>query len=1004
MATEKMNFFRNPMALAVVLACVLGLVAVASLKLSPIYEGNGERVLHMSNGGEKEAPLAGAESSRELSYEWMVTRKTAFQNEYPLAAEFRSGPRNQKRNYRDWVDQQLMPGGNALDIQTNMLRLEPGNWGYANRFAKENPGTTILSTWRAAGGVPEGAYNPGDPLGSSTISFPGHWVTAPGTMLSQSIFAYSTTLPVVSTQNLEKGPALLVGVDNFGNELWDQFEYVLITSVGTGFINVRRQYNGSPPARAFSWSTSIRPLPWDSRSRTDYIVWFFNYSKYCPRDRFGQTAADIIARDMLDPLKPGGPLDRISGIDLASGPLTVPPDNADYDRDGRVDSDSVYYEGVETFYRRIRAVLGPDRFLTTSIDYSYLGLINGVNQEGLAEPDDPWDEVSETVNEVLAWRKLSPLPMISIAFQQHYAGNDKYLRVQLQRLLDGYSACLGMASDIETGGKDKNIDGIDFLNLIELYKGDAMEPRWLGRAVSMKRTALMTPNILGNAQSNTDWSRIIPALSVKRGSLSVQGNEMVLTPQSGSSGYVTLDLDFFLPNKSDFTVLMEVISDDDQIERRVLLPRVNVSTDTKGNRAKFTSKDYVPLTFLFRGASPGAVTIDFRFGKGGPIRFKALSVHAATDGLACEFERGVVVVNPSLEDEVFDFTRLFPNRRGFRRLSAPETFAAHGGDVDAEFQPQLQQAMQINNGQFITNTRAVPVLERNALFLIADSVTAVSGSLEVNGFELSSTGTPPPGPPPTRRPTRKPTSQPTRRPSQNAPTGRPTTRVVKSTRYPTQRPTLRPTRLTPRPTPRPTPLPLRPPTPAPVSAPTPNNSEHTLAKVCRPGGSCGTLQKCQGDCSSDNDCAGDLLCFQRNKRTIRTISGCDGKAKGGLDYCVDKNDYPEALHPHISAKASDYKNNIFARPPVSRPTPARPPTPQGNFSGTLVKVCSQSKGPCRILQKCEGDCDNDAHCAGGLVCFQRRKKDSRTVPTCNGLAEGGTDYCVDENDFFNKRK
>lgn len=751
MATEKMNLFRNPMALAVVLACVLGLVAVASLKLSPIYEGNGERVLHMSNGGEKEAPLAGAESSRELSYEWMVTRKTAFQNEYPLAAEFRSGPRNQKKNYEDWVDQQLMPGGNALDIQTNMLRLEPGNWGYANRFAAEHPETTILSTWRAAGGVPEGAYNPGDPLGSSTISFPGHWVTAPGTMLSQSIFAYSTTLPVVSTQNLEKGPALLVGVDNFGNELWDQFEYVLITSVGTGFINVRRQYNGSPPARAFSWSTSIRPLPWDSRSRTDYIVWFFNYSKYCPRDRFGQTAADIIARDMLDPLKPGGPLDRISGIDLASGPLTVPPDNADYDRDGRVDSDSVYYEGVETFYRRIRAVLGPDRFLTTSIDYSYLGLINGVNQEGLAEPDDPWDEVSETVNEVLAWRKLSPLPMISIAFQQHYAGNDKYLRVQLQRLLDGYSACLGMASDIETGGKDKNIDGIDFLNLIELYKGDAMEPRWLGRAVSMKRTALMTPNILGNAQSNTDWSRIIPALSVKRGSLSVQGNEMVLTPQSGSSGYVTLDLDFFLPNKSDFTVLMEVISDDDQIERRVLLPRVNVSTDTKGNRAKFTSKDYVPLTFLFRGASPGAVTIDFRFGKGGPIRFKALSVHAATDGLACEFERGVVVVNPSLEDEVFDFTRLFPNRRGFRRLSAPETFAAHGGDVDVEFQPQLWQAMQINNGQFITNTRAVPVLERNALFLIADPILP-SGILEVNGFELMGTGSFVSGPAPTPRP------------------------------------------------------------------------------------------------------------------------------------------------------------------------------------------------------------------------------------------------------------
>ena len=107
---------------------------------------------------------------------------------------------------------------------------------------------------------------------------------------------------------------------------------------------------------------------------------------------------DVIAIDMIEPLREGGPLDRISGLDLASGPLTVNPSNADYNLDGIADSDEIYRDGVKTFYQRIREVLGPDRVLTTSLDYEYVseGFINGVNQEGLAQPDDPW-EVSQAV-------------------------------------------------------------------------------------------------------------------------------------------------------------------------------------------------------------------------------------------------------------------------------------------------------------------------------------------------------------------------------------------------------------------------------------------------------------------------------------------------------------------------------------------------------------------------------------------------------------------------------
>ena len=188
------------------------------------------------------------------------------------------------------------------------------------------------------------------------------------------------------------------------------------------------------------------------------------------------------------------------------------------------------------------------------------------------------------------------------------------------------------------------------------------------------------------------------------------------------------------------------------------------------------------------------------------------------------------------------------------------------------------------------------------------------------------------------------------------------------------------------------------PQPSPITASTQiltawggGSKEPYLARVCRTDESCGNLQKCEGDCDSDRECSGDLLCLQRNKDSIRSVVGCGGSALGGLDYCVDKRDFPAELHPHISKKADDDKNNIFGRPYVSRPPPGMELT---SSRGKLTKVCSQTRGSCGKLEACEGDCDKDGDCAKGLVCLSRRKRDSRKVPSCDGVAQGGTDYCV----------
>ena len=78
---------------------------------------------------------------------------------------------------------------------------------------------------------------------------------------------------------------------------------------------------------------------------------------------------------------------------------------------------------------------------------------------------------------------------------------------------------------------------------------------------------------------------------------------------------------------------------------------------------------------------------------------------------------------------------------------------------------QLRQALELNNGQRITNTRSVVVPERNAIFLNADSVRS-KGVVEVKGFELlpgkSSSDNDNNEKRPTRSPTRNP---PTRAPT-----------------------------------------------------------------------------------------------------------------------------------------------------------------------------------------------------------------------------------------------
>uniref|UniRef100_A0A7S2HE95 Uncharacterized protein n=1 Tax=Helicotheca tamesis TaxID=374047 RepID=A0A7S2HE95_9STRA len=102
---------------------------------------------------------------------------------------------------------------------------------------------------------------------------------------------------------------------------------------------------------------------------------------------------------------------------------------------------------------------------------------------------------------------------------------------------------------------------------------------------------------------------------------------------------------------------------------------------------------------------------------------------------------------------------------------------------------------------------------------------------------------------------------------------------------------------------------------------------------------------CEGDCDSNADCDAGLICHLRND--LSEVPGCSGSGTAAWDYCV----IPPILHVKLDPSAT--------------------------------------------LGLCEGDCDSDADCNGGLKCYHRTAPDE-PIPGCSGTGTQAWDYCVDE--------
>ena len=200
-------------------------------------------------------------------------------------------------------------------------------------------------------------------------------------------------------------------------------------------------------------------------------------------------------------------------------------------------------------------------------------------------------------------------------------------------------------------------------------------------------------------------------------------------------------------------------------------------------------------------------------------------------------------------------------------------------------------------------------------------------------------------------------------------------------------------------TPLPTPLPTTAPTANPVQT---QQGQKEIKFVDNPPKK--PLAECEGDCDNDDECAGDLVCHQRDP--FGSVPGCTGGESSGnyRDYCI--NDSTASPTTSASPTHAPTMSSVPTVSPAPSVQPSLNPTPAPNSVSERFKLrlywspnyywqetrketfwCWQCRGGCKVNNLIEID-----HCSKADY-FQYYGEDSSYRPHSN------PELCVTEDGF-----
>jgi hypothetical protein len=382
---------------------------------------------------------------------------------------------------------------------------------------------------------------------------------------------------------------------------------------------------------------------------------FYNLSSACPKDRQGHDAADVFSGEIAEWFAPGGPLEHLNGIAGDVNYWVPSEQNWDVNNDGQPDGGIVngvnlWRLGDYKFLSEVRRAVGEGRLISSDGEFpgnqQEVGVMDGIESEGLVEPSDGFRGISRTINTHLYWLENTPRPHdFRYVVLKLENPADAKRGDQLRRLAIGTACCLGARTTAIPAG---------------LLPPAFAAPGSLGVPVGpMLRPVRDTPDLLHGAG--------LAAPLVAQGcTLTRAADRIEISPGAGSGPMVVTLKNLAVP-AGDLTVFaemqaldpMEGFGADTFVPRRVDVAFSKLPNYGEGRYDSYYSSLYgfigthrrSVMAFYLRRPQLPTQTLDVSFtieGRGRACLY-GLTAYGGADTLVRAFTHGVVAVNPSLQ-------------------------------------------------------------------------------------------------------------------------------------------------------------------------------------------------------------------------------------------------------------------------------------------------------------------------------------------------------------------
>ena len=587
------------------------------------------------------------------------------------------------------------------------------NIGFFSRFKQRNPDQLVLLHFNG---------NARDPRWESDRFFAGHWLYYNGTSITSDVPAEAgvteievadPTLFVVNMgryrdRNEDIGLCVL---DDDGKPDWSRSEQVQLVSVDrrTRRVRVRRGCFGTRP-RAFPAGKSYAAAhmtegPWGKRN---HLLWFYNYATCCPRDERGRTCAEVLVDHLAELFGAEGALSTFDGLEFDvlhfEAGHTQRRRGADGDADGTVDKGyhdglNAYGIGVVAFCRQLRDKLGEDRLILADgmgeRNQRAFGLLNGIESEGWPHLSDAavrdW---SGGLNRHFFWDRNARVPTFNyINHKFMVSGDAPGVRLRPDVPFSTHRLVFAVATFTNSAlcysfAPRNDPDGL-FGVWDELRMGTENRLGWLGkplgpavRLAARQRQLLQMP--VGPIRQA--WLKRFDGSNVRFAPEDDAVRVEAKDPNVSSLRFYLRDVPCAGP---DLVVLVAARGEPLRGCPSEVARMMHVGAAARGkpptcesqfmtwvNEEDFTS------SFYFSNNLSRRTDLEFVVEGPGPIRIGRIEAYAGPDALYREFERGLVLANPSPRPYTFELARLLPGRQ-FRRLRGTPTQDPNANDGSA---------------------------------------------------------------------------------------------------------------------------------------------------------------------------------------------------------------------------------------------------------------------------------------------------------------------------------